>query len=392
MEVSPAKINRNTSFAETNNEEIVAYMKVFQGDAGDGNRKARQTSNLSSFQNWLSDRRTHVGAVEINMPDSELGAALGSYGINDMSQLTIIASEFPNQGAPGFYDYKQPFLIASLRLKTESDSDGLVGQPNGSVWLHNGITNQYFTNGLKDDQDVQFAGMHQYELTWEPMTSWNNIPTVEVDSQDRGYGGTGITSGTGVNFASYHQIPLAPATSLAQFSHAPLNTGGQAPLTAQIVGNSFNSPLIPLANKTKAGSVGTHLDHSYLANNTLFDGYFLSTATAQTQAIYETSRSLTAVIDEFFDPTQPFPLPNSNFEPATSIAPTVTAADYDTFAQHLYNKGAFNVNSTSKEAWALFLASGTNEALPILDMLTASTTLANAAMLHQIPLSHGLRR
>jgi len=378
VEVSPAKINRNTSFAETNNEEIVAYMKVFQGDAGDGNPKARQTSNLSSFQNWLSDRRTHVGAVEINMPDSELGAALGSYGINDMSQLTIIASEFPNQGAPGFYDYKQPFLIASLRLKTESDSDGLVGQPNGSVWLHNGITNQYFTNGLKDDQDVQFAGMHQYELTWEPMASWNNIPTVEVDSQDRGYGGTGITSGTGVNFASYHQIPLAPATSLAQFSHAPLNTGGQAPLTAQIVGNSFNSPLIPLANKTKAGSVGTHLDHSYMANNTLFDGYFLSTATAQTQAIYETSRSLTAVIDEFFDPTQPFPLPNSNFEPATSIAPTVTAADYDTFAQHLYNKGAFNVNSTSKEAWALFLASGTNEALPVLDMLTAGRILSSA--------------
>jgi hypothetical protein len=115
-----------------------------------------------------------------------------------------------------------------------------------------------------------------------------------------------------------------------------------------------------------------------LANNTLFDGYFLSTATAQTQAIYETSRSLTAVIDEFFDPTQPFPLPNSNFEPATNIAPTVTAADYDTFAQHLYNKGAFNVNSTSKEAWALFLASGTNEALPILDMLTAGRILSSA--------------
>ena len=388
VEVSPAKIDRNTSFAETNDEEIVAYMKVFQGDAGDGDAEARQTSNLSSFQNWLSDRRTHVGAVEINMPDSELGAALGSYGINDMSQLTVFANELPNQpkgnssdaDKKAFSSFKRPFLIASLRLKTESDSDGLVGQPNGSVWLYNGITNQYFTNGLKDDQDVQFAGMHQYELTWEPMDSWNNIPTVEVDSQDRGYGGTGITSETGVNFAPYHQIPLAPATSIAQFSHAPLNTGGQAPLTAQIVGNSFNSPLIPLANKTKAGSVGTHLDHSYLANNTLFDGYFLSTATAQTQAIYETSRSLTAVIDEFFDPTQPFPLPNSNFEPATNIAPTVTAADYDTFAQHLYNKGAFNVNSTSKEAWALFLASGTNEALPVLDMLTASTTLANAAI------------
>jgi hypothetical protein len=84
------------------------------------------------------------------------------------------------------------------------------------------------------------------------------------------------------------------------------------------------------------------------------------------------------VLSQFFDGSQE--LPNSNFEPATNIAPAVTAADYDTFAQHLYNKGAFNVNSTSEKAWALFLASGTNEALPILDMLTASTTLANAAI------------
>jgi hypothetical protein len=85
---------------------------------------------------------------------------------------------------------------------------------------------------------------------------------------------------------------------------------------------------------------------------------------------------LDQVISQFFDLTQS--LPNSNFEPAASTAPTVAAADYDTFAQHLYNKGAFNVNSTSEEAWALFLASGTNESLPILDMLTASTTLASA--------------
>lgn len=289
-----------------------------------------------------------------------------------MSQLEVTAA---NNLPQGNATEKQPFLIASLRLKTEQDSD-LINNSSSSQWLHNGITNQYFTNGLKDDQSEN-EKTHQYEFTWEPMTSWNNIPTVEVDSQDRGYGAAGVTSASGVNYAPFHQIPLAPATSMAQFSHAPLNSGGQVPLTTQVAGNSFASPSVPLDSKSNAGSLGTHLDHSYMANTTLFDSYFLSTATAQTQAIFGTSRNLTTVIDEFFDQTQA--LPNPNFEPATDAAPTVTAADYDTFAQHLYNKGAFNVNSTSEEAWALFLASGSNTSLPILDILTASTTLTDAA-------------
>jgi len=388
LEVQAGNVERDgTGFDETNNEEISAYLKVFQGWGG-------KLPDNSGNSDELDKTRKQVGAIELDLSASSLSKNLKfikSINLPTYQPPSTLDRVFnynnrndrnnpsPTHGNP--YIGKVPFLNASLRLKTEQDSNDInVDNPNSSLWLHNGITNPYFSMGIPGDQNENEKS-HQYELTWTGMTDWKDIPSVEYNpTNNRGYGGTGVESGSGVEFAPFLQVPLAPATSLAQFSHAPLNTGGQAPLTAQIVGNSFNSPLIPLANKTKAGSVGTHLDHSYLANNTLFDGYFLSTATAQTQAIYETSRSLTAVIDEFFDPTQPFPLPNSNFEPATSIAPTVTAADYDTFAQHLYNKGAFNVNSTSKEAWALFLASGTNEALPILDMLTAGTTLANAAI------------
>jgi len=370
VEVSPAKVNRTTSlWPETNDEEIVSYLKIYRGDGG----AQSNVSNVDAYENTLNQNRNQVGAIEIDLAgDPSTWSNLPSYGKSDMSQLEVTAA---NNLPHGNATEKQPFLIASLRLKTEQDSD-LINNSSSSQWLHNGITNQYFTNGLKDDQSEN-EKTHQYEFTWEPMTSWNNIPTVEVDSQDRGYGAAGVTSASGVNYAPFHQIPLAPATSMAQFSHAPLNSGGQVPLTTQVAGNSFASPSVPLDSKSNAGSLGTHLDHSYMANTTLFDSYFLSTATAQTQAIYGTSRNLTTVIDEFFDQTQA--LPNPNFEPATDAAPTVTAADYDTFAQHLYNKGAFNVNSTSEEAWALFLASGSNTSLPILDILTASTTLTDAA-------------
>jgi len=367
--VSASKIN-SAGFLETNGQEIAAYMKVFQGDGGDFSAGTA----LDTVRGELDENRIEIGAIELDLTDSGMGDKLPNYGPDKMSHLTIptLTADIPSSKADG----KVPLVIASLRLKTEQDSGVIDGQPNASMWLHNGIANPYFTAGIDDDQKEE-EKTHQYELTWEPMTSWGSIPLVEIDSDNRGYGGTGVTSGSGVNFAPFLQIPLAPATSLAQFAHAPLNTGGQAPLTSQIVGNSFSSPLIPLDKKSNAGTLGEHLDHSYMANNTLFDSYFLSTAAEETGALYGASgRSLSDVLSQFFDGSQG--LSNLNLEPATSIAPVVTAADYDTFAQYIYSRGAFNVNSTSVEAWALFLASGTTESLPMLNMEAPSATLASA--------------
>jgi len=382
VRVSSSKVNSSTgsSFLETNDQEIAAYLKVFQGDGGN----VTNSSGLGDIKRDLDDNRTQVGAIEIDLSSADMTDLLPMYGPNEMSKVRIptnIATMNSN-----ILEAKQPILIASLRLKTEQDSQSLSGSPNASMWLHNGVTNPYFSNGLTQDQD-EVERTNQYELTWEPMTSWSSIPTVEFNpTTNSGFGGSGVSSATGVNFAPFLQIPLAPATSLAQFSHAPLNTGGQAPLTTQIVGNSFNTPLIPLTEKSNVGSLGRHLDHSYMANNTLFDGYFLSTAVEDGGPLDSSSRSLDTVISEFFSGTQK--LRNPNFEPTTqTIASVITTADYDSFAQYLYNKGAFNVNSTSIEAWALFLASGTNESLPILDILTASSTLSTAASSTDIAVS-----
>ena len=377
VEVGPAKVDRTQSlWPETNNKEVVSYLKIFKGDGNsDPSLDNSAVSDIDAYEIELNKTRKQIGAIEIDIPDAnEMEKKLPSFGQNDMSRLTVTDS---NNLPQGDATEKVPFLIASLRLKTEQDSSLLEGAPNSSVWLHNGVTNPYFSTGLDSDQDENEKS-HQYELTWEPMNSWNQIPTVEVDGQNRGYGAAGVSSGSGVNFAPFAQIPLIPTNSLAQFSHAPLNSGGQAPLTSQIVSNSFSSPLIPLEKKTNPGSIGTHIDHSYMANNTLFDGYFLSTAATESGPIYAGSgRDLDTVISDFFQGSKK--LANANFLPKSNEAPTIAATDYATFAQHIYNKGAFNVNSTSVEAWAMFLSSGTNESLPILDMLTASSTLASAA-------------
>lgn len=387
VEVSASKVNstvNSSSFLETNDQEIAAYLKVFQKDGG----SLSNTSGLGDVKRKLDQSRTEIGAIELDLSDAAMTNQLPTYGPNEMSQLRIPPREEINGN---ILLGKVPFLIASLRLKTEQDSNNLRGNPNASQWLHNGITNSYFSTGITDnggnpvDQN-EHEKTHQYELTWEPMTSWSNIPTVEIDPENRGYGGSGVTSGSGVSYAPFLQVPLAPATSIAQFSHAPINSGGQAPLTTQIVGNSLNSPLIPLAKKSNPGSLGIHLDHSYMANNTLFDGYFLSTAVADDGPLSGTSgRSLDEVIGELLEGKTK--LRNPIFEPATGTVPAITTTDYGTFARYIFNRGAFNVNSTSKEAWALFLASGTKESLPILDMLTAGTTLQTAASSGNVPVS-----
>ena len=113
-----------------------------------------------------------------------------------------------------------------------------------------------------------------------------------------------------------------------------------------------------------------------MANTTLFDSYFVDRYRSNTSDLQWINAALSQVVDDFFSLAESLPEPE--LRTATATAPTITASDYDTFAQYLFNQGAFNVNSTSEAAWAPFLASGSSESLPILDMLTADTTLADA--------------
>ena len=129
-------------------------------------------------------------------------------------------------------------IISTFQLKTERDS-----KFPSRGWIHNSPVNLYASEGL--DQKEPWAN-HQYELQWEAMTDWPPAsPTIEIsNTNNRGYGGPGIYAQSGLEFATHSSIPLAPALSLAQLRHAPLNTGGQLPLVSQIVANSFAPPVL----------------------------------------------------------------------------------------------------------------------------------------------------
>lgn len=83
------------------------------------------------------------------------------------------------------------------------------------------------------------------------------------------------------------------------------------------------------------------LDISYLLNDSLWDRYFFSTVTS----------------DYDLDFDDPAPLPNGRVRIRQSDDLTeARLKDFDTSSAHLYNEGAFNVNSTSVEAWKALIS------------------------------------
>lgn len=156
---------------------------------------------------------------------------------------------------------------------------------------------------------------------------------------------------------------------------------GLAPHIVQAIGNSYAHPNIPAdkAFVTKQrtfnianGAVSVpYVDHSYLANKALWDEYFFSSMSPQPSKVElfgGTSRTARELADEFFTEGGYTLLPNrrmlpykgnldqSRLETLFSEANLFSNGLADKIASHLMVDGAFNVNSTSVDAWRVFFS------------------------------------
>ncbi len=345
LEVKPERAGID-HFKETGGKEVTGFLKYYLGGA-----------NVSRL----------LGGVELDYGDREQ-ELLPHFAPDDLPTI-VVSPDIPKGSTAGLNParhalrFKEPFLLATFQTKTERDSRF----PSRS-WINNSPANFYASEGL--DQTEDFANQ-QYEFKWEVMTDWPpNSPTIEISNDNnRGYGGPGIYAQSGVEFATYASLPLAPAHSLAQLRHAPLNAGGQLPLSSQVLANSFEPPLLGDRVRADAGA-RVYLDHSYLANNALFDRYFLSSAATHPTVPGAKERTAKDLLKGFF--TEGRALPNQRFIPhrgddelADRLASSPEA--YREIAAHLLIDGPFNVNSTSVAAWQAVLAANFGEAATRLD-------------------------
>ena len=169
--------------------------------------------------------------------------------------------------------------------------------------------------------------------------------------------------------------------------------GGLYPHTLQAIGNSYAHPMLApekayndnyerIYDADDGARRVVFADHSYLANKALWDEYFLSSITPQPSSIPifgGTSRTAENVAQDFFFGVPSKPLPNRRLTPymngldsakLTTLFSEASAYQdglADKIAAHLMVEGAFNINSTSVEAWKTFLSSLRGKPVAYLD-------------------------
>ncbi|GHC01562.1 hypothetical protein GCM10007047_17610 [Cerasicoccus arenae] len=212
-----------------------------------------------------------------------------------------------------------------------------------------------------------------------PVPAWrrkldaaDSVSAVNLGQGNRGFWGPDNASGE--SFVSIYEVPTAPLTSLGQLMHANIGMRGHDALHP--VGNSFASPYLPKTEKVaiyrykrdnSAYDYPTYVpDYSYLMNEALWDGYFFSSISPKTFDVHGTIKDVETVYRDFARGEEK--LANSRLRFAMNTEQSIDSATasiasgnqikadaYDWSAVHLTNEGAFNVNSTSVDAWAAIL-------------------------------------
>ncbi|BCU75734.1 hypothetical protein llg_04490 [Luteolibacter sp. LG18] len=251
------------------------------------------------------------------------------------------------------YVNPKPFLIFSIAAKTTMESF----VPSRTIADSSPLANvaDIDLNANKDP-----IGAVPLEIVMMPIRNGNAaIEENRTNEEAYFFGGNGARNGT--PRATFYEIPIAPLQSLAQFRHANLAGSGFMPRVTYTVGESRAHPSIGTAGITRGWTDGTPMiDHTWLANEALWDSCFLSTIADQMGPMYSgsTKTAKTLMTDFFAGKVR---LPNQRvglFNPGLTTVPvSLSAVDgYLKDAAYLALDGGFNVNSTSVDAWVAVLA------------------------------------
>jgi hypothetical protein len=233
---------------------------------------------------------------------------------------------------------------------------------------------------------AQFQTGPHYESVLKGGTSLAQLSMETTLTGEKAYYGPSHSAASGKSHLAFFEVPQTPTLSLGAFQHCDISS--TAFTMASQIGNSWASPYLPSTNVSKlvtnagggeAINPGMAVyDWSYLANEVLFDQFYLSGAAPEfgqarsgsgspsiwdADQISETKSVENVLLDFFKDPAaNPLrnprmvlyrgSVPESEFEdrisgPARSVR----------LAAHLMVDGGFNINSTSEEAWTAVLAS-----------------------------------
>jgi hypothetical protein len=206
-----------------------------------------------------------------------------------------------------------------------------------------------------------------------------------MDGQRAYYGPSNSPGSGGKEELAFFEVPRSPTMSLGAFQHCDITLSAYG--VSNQIGNSWASPYLPRNKAAKqvttapsGQSISPGLvfyDHSYLANEALWDGYFFSGASPQfsrntgsgSPAVWETEQITETVpsdevIATFMEDPAANPLRNPRLKPWRGGKDSATLKQRLSgpqaclqLAAHVLLEGGFNVNSADEEAWCAVLAS-----------------------------------
>jgi len=249
---------------------------------------------------------------------------------------------------------KSPFAVFSLTAKPTRD---LLHPTKG--WL---FGNPATANLTVDETQGPYSAQ-SYEMSFLEVFGSNSFPMVDVDiaTGTRGFFGPGQTSQFGLTAATMFSLPREPMVSIAQFQSANILASNALPHFNYPVGNSHAHPLIP-SDQVKQDQM---FDHSFGLNWGLWDSYYFSSlserATVDAAAFADGEAPL--------NPRMVFHKPPgmTDADALERMQGGDTAERGKRVASHQLVRGAFNVNSTSVEAWKAVLSGIRGRDIPTRD-------------------------
>ena len=340
----PTSSNREFTITVKLNNATAATTQIFYAD---------QAKLQQVLEEGTSPRFPEQRSFPAIFPDAQ-SAPINTMSIYETAGTRVSA-----------YTKARPFAIFSVGAKTTVESF-TKSRPVTDTGIAFQMATCEFINSSSQ-------GTNPLEFAFVPVK--NGSAAIESGGPDgeQGFlfGGHGSLNGS--TSATIYEIPMAPLQSIAQLRHANGGSLGSVPYVTYTVGESRAHPAIPPeAAFSKPDASRTMLDHSWLANDRLWDGYWFSTLSTLQGPGYTGASTMTQqeLAEKFFDGTED--LPNSRNEaylPAgktpADAASAVLTPEGRLSAAHILTAGGFNVNSTSVPAWVSVLSGLAEADIPL---------------------------
>lgn len=294
--------------------------------------------------------RCQVLARDTYVPNSQ------AISVHAAAKTLGVFSAYANTTSGGVYENNSR-IAPTGAMKALRD-----GRIAGKPFLFNNAARTVMTVDMKSEK----PGGQSHELNFQQFLGLGEVEAYfELDSTNRTASLMGNTTGRGIKSGSYLELPTGPMLTIADFRRSNALTSSYLPSFVQPVGNSMVSPLMSTDKVRQTDNqlaAYEMLDQSVLANHALYDRFYFSTFAT------DSTTKPDAVFEKFMDRSSP--LQSQTFEPYLPAGKTLATAKSELFAsgkpvdtayqraaEYQMVRGAFNVNSTSVQAWKAILAS-----------------------------------